>query len=435
MHFQLYLRTSYMQSFNFNQRSAIFKHLSKEFNYVSRFESNKYNDTYGRYDWIIVAAHNALIHDYKVGKNAWEKLENTIERHNEAEFLTCLLAYDLKNCNEEISSTNADFTGFPDLCLWKPDVKIMMLRTGDLEVSGGLSINQIISISNEANGDSTENSSFEKEKSLTEEEYTSQFSKLKYHIERGDIYEVNYCREEKGIIKDLDPNSLFEKLNSWSPAPFACIHKADNHWLICSSPERFLHKQNNTITSQPIKGTTKRGENAEEDIQLQKELKENQKEKSENVMIVDLVRNDLSIYAARGSVQVKELCGIYPFATVSHMISTVQAELKDKKLGIQALAAAFPMGSMTGAPKLSAMKLIEEAEDFKRGIYSGATGYFLKNGDFDFNVVIRSFVWNSLNGHLSFSTGSAITIAAQADKEFQECELKAKALWKALQPN
>jgi para-aminobenzoate synthetase component 1 len=233
-------------------------------------------------------------------------------------------------------------------------------------------------------------------------------------------------------VSDLDPVSVFQKLNERSPAPFAVLMKSDEVWLMGSSPERFLNKQGCTLISQPIKGTIRKTGEAELDKIAAIQLKNDQKERSENVMIVDLVRNDLTHYAQSGSVIVKELCEIYPFATVLHMISTIQAELVDETKGIDALMSAFPMGSMTGAPKIRAMQLAEETETFRRGIYSGALGYFTKEGDFDFAVMIRSFTWNQTNGFLSFSTGSAITHKANAKAEYNECLLKAEALLQSL---
>lgn len=421
-----------MLDYNFHHRSAIFRHLSKEFAYASRFESNGYEDKYGRFEWIIVASSKAILQEQNADERSWDKLEKAAFEYSDAPFLTCLLAYDLKNSKEKLQSTNPDFIEFPELLLWKPEVLIAQKRDGKLWIEGKYSELEYCTFAKEIEAENKGEIKFEKSESLSSLEYASQFEKLKEHIRQGDIYEVNYCREEKGVVKNLNPIALYELLNKNSPAPFSCIHKVQKHWLLSSSPERFLHKNKDVLTSQPIKGTIKRGLTDVEDKILQTELFNNPKERSENVMIVDLVRNDLSVYASRGSVEVKELCGIYPFATVSHMISTVQATLKEPNMHVKAIKAAFPMGSMTGAPKYRAMQLIDKYENFKRGIYSGATGYFLKNGDFDFNVIIRSFAWNEENGHLSFSTGSAITISAEAAKEFQECELKAQALWKTL---
>lgn len=413
-----------MKNYTDQSRSQIFEQLCHQYDFVSRYESNGHNDEYGSYQWIIVAGSTELIYQSKCSKDSWEKIETCLRENIDAPIIPCFLSYDLKNATENLVSNNPDHTEFPDLCLWKPDFFLALTREGELVESG-----------NFENNFTPENHpapAFEKLPGLSETEYTKQFNKLLSHIQRGDIYEVNYCREEKGKISKLNPARLFSELNNASKAPFACIHKVRNHWVICSSPERFLTKKGNRLISQPIKGTIKRSPNPNEDLQLQAQLKTDPKERAENIMIVDLVRNDLSRYASRGSVKVNELCGIYPFEAVSHMISTVEAKLEHEDDGVKALAAAFPMGSMTGAPKVRAMQLIEECEEFKRGIYSGATGYFTSTGDFDFNVVIRSIVWNETTGHLSFSTGSAITAAAKAEKEFAECELKAKALWEAL---
>jgi para-aminobenzoate synthetase component 1 len=149
-------------------------------------------------------------------------------------------------------------------------------------------------------------------------------------------------------------------------------------------------------------------------------------------MIVDLVRNDLSRTATKGSVEVEELCGIYTFKQVHQMISTVVSQVENTTSAVEIIKTTFPMGSMTGAPKISAMKIIEELEETKRGLYSGAIGYFSPEGDFDFNVVIRSILYNSKNQYLSFSVGSAITSEATAEGEYEECLLKAKAMFEVL---
>jgi para-aminobenzoate synthetase component 1 len=227
--------------------------------------------------------------------------------------------------------------------------------------------------------------------------------------------------------------AIFEKLNKISAAPFSAFSKFGNYFLLCASPERYIQKKGNKLMSQPIKGTAKRSQNKLEDEQLKTELSNNLKEKSENVMIVDLVRNDLSQIAKRGTVKVDELQTIYSFKQVHQMISTISCELKENITFSDILRSTFPMGSMTGAPKISAMKLIEEFESTKRGLYSGAVGYISPNGDFDFNVVIRSIIYNSENMYLSFMVGSAITDKAIAEQEYEECLLKAKALFEVLE--
>jgi para-aminobenzoate synthetase component 1 len=267
------------------------------------------------------------------------------------------------------------------------------------------------------------------------EHYLKQSSSLLKHIQRGDIYEINYCIDFVGNDGPFNPVSVFHQLNELSDAPMSVLYRNENSWLMCASPERFIARTGDKLTSQPIKGTIRRGSNAEEDEILRGKLYNDPKERSENVMIVDLVRNDLSRVAAKGSVKVSELFGIHTFKTVHQMISTVECALKSEtKLG-EILKATFPMGSMTGAPKISAMNLAESHEAQPRGIYSGTVGYILPNSDFDFNVVIRSITWNSATGHVSAKAGGAITANSTPEKEYEECLLKAKAMMEALNPH
>jgi para-aminobenzoate synthetase component 1 len=230
----------------------------------------------------------------------------------------------------------------------------------------------------------------------------------------------------------IEPLEVYQKLNEISEPPFAVYLKNNNQYLLSASPERYLKKEGTKIISQPIKGTSKRFDTKEADEKSKKELSENPKERSENIMIVDLVRNDLSHTATKGSVVVEELCGIYSFKQVHQMISTVVSNVEHTTSPVEILRTTFPMGSMTGAPKISAMNIIENLEETKRGLYSGAVGYFTPNGDFDFNVVIRSILYNSKNQYLSFSVGSAITSLSKPEKEYEECLLKAKAMFEVL---
>jgi para-aminobenzoate synthetase component 1 len=253
------------------------------------------------------------------------------------------------------------------------------------------------------------------------------------HIHRGDIYEANFCMEFYAKNATIDPSNIYQKLNSISKPPLATFFKNNQHYLLCASPERYLRKEENKVISQPIKGTAKRFSDSVLDENSKKELSENPKERSENIMIVDLVRNDLSHTATKGSVEVEELCGVYTFKQVHQMISTVVSKVESTIPPIEILQTTFPMGSMTGAPKISAMKIIEELEETKRGLYSGAVGYFTPTHDFDFNVVIRSILYNAQNKYLSFSVGSAITAQSIAEQEYEECLLKAKAMFEVLQ--
>lgn len=264
---------------------------------------------------------------------------------------------------------------------------------------------------------------------IIREEYIRIIKKLQEHIHRGDCYEINFCQEFFAENAQVDPFSLYENLNVISPNPFSALYKIEDKWLICASPERFLQKRGNKILSQPIKGTIARVSKIDEELKKeQQQLLQSTKEKAENVMVVDLVRNDLSRICKKGTVKVDELFGIYSFPQVHQMISTVSGELKEGINFENIINATFPMGSMTGAPKIRVMQMIDRYEKSRRGIFSGTVGYINPDGDFDFNVVIRSLMYNQSTKYLSFQAGSGITIYADAEKEWEECLVKAKAI-------
>ena len=413
----------------FQDRILLFRTLSHSFKHVYLLESNGYDDCYGRFSWVLLAGNSNTLTLSKEEESPWEKLKSFLKTTSNTPIIPGFLTYDLKNNLEDLSSNNSDLTDFPLLSFFEPEFIIGEDRDGNSIEFGNLNLDERVEFGAKK---AMAFDAIDMKSNLTEEQYTHYFNRLQNHILRGDIYEINYCMQFSAHVDDLDPVAVFHKLNERSPAPFAVLMKNDDVWLMGSSPERFLNKLGNTLISQPIKGTIRKTGGAELDKEAAIQLRNDPKERSENVMIVDLVRNDLTHYAKSGSVIVKELCEIYPFATVLHMISTIQAELEDESKGIDALMRAFPMGSMTGAPKIRAMQLAEETETFRRGIYSGALGYFTANGDFDFAVMIRSFTWNQTNGFLSFSTGSAITHKANAKAEYNECLLKAEALLQSL---
>jgi para-aminobenzoate synthetase component 1 len=255
---------------------------------------------------------------------------------------------------------------------------------------------------------------------------------LLHHIQIGDIYEANFCQEFYAEDIQIRPFELYKSLMDTSPTPFSAYYSFAKNQLMCASPERFIKKTGNKIISQPIKGTAKRSLNQEEDAYLKRQLYHSKKDRTENVMIVDLVRNDLSRTAKQKSVKVEELFGVYSFSNVHQMISTVTSEVAKEHHFTDVIKAAFPMGSMTGAPKIMATKLIEKFEHTKRGLYSGSVGYISPNGDFDFNVVIRSLQFNVENNYLSYMVGGAITHNSIPEEEFLECEVKADAIKKVL---
>ena len=264
---------------------------------------------------------------------------------------------------------------------------------------------------------------------LARDEYINRIKSLQAHILRGDCYEINFCQEFFASGMQLEPFQVFQHLMEVSPNPFSAFYRLQEKYLLCASPERFLTKKGARIVSQPIKGTIQRNLASEaEDEKLKESLRLSPKEQAENVMIVDLVRNDLTRICKPASVEVEELFGIYSFPQVHQMISTISGEQKEEVTFSQLLEATFPMGSMTGAPKLRVMQLIDEYEPSARGIFSGSVGYKAPNGDFDFNVVIRSIMYNQVKGHLSYQVGSGITFYSDAEKEWEECLLKAEAI-------
>jgi len=347
------------------------------------------------------------------------------------------ITYDYKNQIEALSSKHFDGIKFPEKHFFTPQIlfKISEREVEILYDKTLFSASEIAIIVSEIDAVSVLESKLQTVKvvpRITKETYLKNVKILKQHIQLGDIYEVNFCQEYFAEEVAINPIDIYLALNKKSPTPFSCFVKSDNKYLMSATPERFIHKSGDKIISQPIKGTIKRGENENEDEQLKKELFNDVKERSENVMIVDLVRNDISKIANRGSVNVDELCGIYTFPQVHQMISTVSGKVKNSVPFDEIIKATFPMGSMTGAPKIKAMELVEEYEKTKRGLYAGTVGYINPAGDFDFNVVIRSLQYNKNDKYLSFIVGGAITALSDPEKEYDECLLKAKAMLEVL---
>jgi para-aminobenzoate synthetase component 1 len=263
---------------------------------------------------------------------------------------------------------------------------------------------------------------------ISKTEYLHKVGKMLEYIHHGVVYEANFCMEFFAEETIINPVATFGALNAISKAPFATFFKNNTHFAMSASPERYLKKMGEKCISQPIKGTSRRFEDREEDELSKINLANDPKERSENIMIVDLVRNDLSKTAQKGSVIVEELCEIYSFLQVHQMISTIASLIKPEFSPSDALKTTFPMGSMTGAPKISAMNCIEELEETKRGFYSGSVGYFTPDNNFDFNVIIRSILYNEAEKYVSFSVGSAITSKSEPESEYKECLLKARAM-------
>ncbi|MES2591432.1 MAG: anthranilate synthase component I family protein [Bacteroidota bacterium] len=384
----------------------------------------------------------------KNSQNALEELQEFYDKKKG--WLFGYLTYDLKNQTEQLSSENDDGLQFPLLHFFIPKIVIQIKKNSaiifyDDDVITKEEADNIYNLCSTpptplSMGESHVPAPFKNEQQkiiikskISKPDYINAVNQLKQHIHKGNIYEVNFCQEYFAENTTINTAAIYTKLNTISQAPFSAYCKFGSQYVMCASPERFLQKRANHLISQPIKGTAKRSANSEEDEQLKQELKNNPKEQSENVMIVDLVRNDLSRIAKRGSVNVDELFGIYSFKQVHQMISTISCDLKEDVSFTEIIRNTFPMGSMTGAPKISAMKLIEKFESTKRGLYSGAIGYIDPNGDFDFNVVIRSILYNEDNKYVSFMVGSAITDKSVAENEYDECLLKAKAMFEVLE--
>jgi len=348
------------------------------------------------------------------------------------------ITYDYKNQIEALNSKHFDGIKFPERHFFTPQIlfKISERKVEVLYDKTLFSASEIEIIASEIDAVSVLESKLQAikvEPRITKETYLKNVKILKQHIQLGDIYEVNFCQEYFAEDVAINPIDIYLALNKKSPTPFSCFVKSDNKYLMSATPERFIHKSGDEIISQPIKGTIKRGENEQEDEQLKKELFNDVKERSENLMIVDLVRNDLSKIANRGSVNVDELCGIYTFPQVHQMVSTVSGKVKNSVSFDEIIKATFPMGSMTGAPKIKAMELVEQYEETKRGLYAGTVGYINPADDFDFNVVIRSLQYNNNDKYLSFIVGGAITVLSDPEKEYDECLLKAKAMLEVLE--
>ncbi len=367
-------------------------------------------------------------------EGAFDKLKNYCSEKKD--WLFGHLSYDLKNDVEHLTSANFDGIGFPPLQFFQPtyvfEIKGNWVTIHSKSESPFHIFQTILQISISKNRKCKNYRPAKLLSRISKNNYLQTVQAIRQHISLGEIYEMNFCQEF--YLEDflLDEKGTFLQLNQTTKAPFSAFYKRKSHYLISSSPEGFLRKVGNRLISQPIKGTIKRGETPREDKHLQNQLLNSQKDRSENVMIVDLVRNDLSKSCIAGSVHVPELFGVKTFAQVHHLVSTVVGELREDIHFVDAIRNAFPMGSMTGTPKVRSMELIEMYEQTKRGLYAGAVGYCTPEGGFDFNVVIRSIIYNKTEKYLSTQVGGAIVYDSEPESEFNECLLKAKGMFYVL---
>ena len=398
---------------------------AQQYSTIAALDNNQYNNHRHQQDEFLLAVGTKK--EISVSENCFSSLQKFIEENVGWKF--GYISYDVKNEIEKLHSKNPSQLNFPLLHFFIPEI-LIQLKGNEVEISSNEKpeekifeeINAITLFGNHVSSFPEVNSK------MNENDYLRKVYEVKEFIRQGDVYELNLCQEFYCENYSCNPLQLYFQLNEKSPAPFAAFYKLNNKFLLCASPERFLSKERNKIFSQPIKGTIKRSEEESADKNLREQLFNSEKDRAENVMIVDLVRNDLSRSCKPGTVTVEELFGIYSYPRVHQMISTVSGELRTEVLATEAIKNAFPMGSMTGAPKIKAMQLIDELENTKRGLFSGTVGYFSPENNFDFNVVIRSIQYDAAKKYLSFSAGGAITIDSDAQNELEEVLLKTEAI-------
>lgn len=392
-------------------------------------DSNEYTHTQGTYECICateeISGITATHGDYLSNISSYQ------QQHKD--WLFGHISYDYKNQQGyQLSSAHLVRIGFPDIHFFRPRIVCYINRGSttltieSYDAAPQQVWDEIQNIALPTEEQTQQPVSFQKR--IQQEEYIAILQQLKKHIIDGDCYEINFCNEAFSTATVIDPLPSFEKLNQLSPSPFAAYYRLADKYLFCASPERYLCKQGNTIIAQPIKGTAKRSADQTQDHANKTALQQSIKERAENVMIVDLMRNDLARFCATGSVSVEELFGVYSFPQVHHLISTIKGTLKEGLGFSDAIRYSFPMGSMTGAPKVIVMQLIEQYEKARRELFSGSVGYISPEGDFDFNVVIRSLFYNASNQYLSYQTGGAITFESDAQQEWEETLLKAAAM-------
>lgn len=390
---------------------------NREFTYLAYFNGNDYVYPKGNFGNTFFAGNKSI--DLKEFWNCSTKF-----------FKVGIIGYDFKNQLEKLQSSNPSFLYLPETCFFQPELLIRIEKNQVLSKTelplGFWNTIERIEILPTPNLDCRLSSQISKEK------YIASVETIKSQIVEGETYEMNFCQAFSGEFESWDPVAAYFRLNEISRMPFSALFKAENNWIVSASPERFIKKNRTELIAQPIKGTIRRGTTMEEDLENRNKLSNSEKEKAENLMITDLMRNDLSKVSKTGTVKVDELFGIYPLPRVFQMISTISSELKPKVTFAEIIQATFPMGSMTGAPKIRTMELIDELESFKREWFSGALGWIDEEGNFDFSVVIRCIIADLNAKKLYFGVGSAVTFDADPEQEFEECQLKAQAIFEIL---
>jgi len=398
-----------------------------KYNIVSFLDNHNYDSAYSTYECL---AGVGTLQKFDAKGDFFSFLSSFVDKTDD--WIFGHFNYDIKNHIEDLHSHNIDNIGFPDAFLFVPEILFIINKN---ELTIGTTQPKAGSIFNEINQQQIQEFDLftvNIQPRISKEVYIENIKHLQLHIVRGECYEINYCQEFYAENTVISPIAVYHLLTKISPNPFCSFYKIDDKFLLCASPERYLKKEGENIISQPIKGTARRGENDEQDRQIKQNLLTGKKDRKENIIVVDLVRNDLSRICEEGAVHVEELCAVFTFPGVHQMISTVKGKLQSDAGFGDIIKATFPMGSMTGAPKKRVMQLAEVYEKSKRGIYSGTVGYITPNKDFDFNVVIRSIMYNETNKYVSYQVGGAITFESDPESEYEECLVKAAAITQIL---
>ncbi len=405
---------------------------ASQFDILVFLDSNSYTSAPGKYECLLAVGKVPADELSDAGAQP-DSLRILQQQHDkQKDWMFGHICYDFKNELEpKLSSRHDEKLGFPPFEFFVPETVVYINREqtkmtietfGDAEAI----LKEIDGVIEKRLGKTIPKLQFDSR--MGKSAYLENIEKLRNHIAQGDCYEINYCKEGFCERVAIDPVQVFEALNDLSPAPFAAFYRNNNKYMMCASPERYLRKVGDQLLSQPIKGTARRGADRETDELKKAELRNSIKEQAENVMITDLTRNDLSRVCETGSIKVDELFGIYTFPHVHQMISSVSGTMRRSVPFTDAVRYSFPMGSMTGAPKFKVMELIEQYEISRRELFSGTIGYIDPNGDFDFNVIIRSLFYNQSSGYLGYQTGGAITWDSDPEQEWEEMRLKAWAI-------
>lgn len=399
-------------------------HWANQHSILLFLDNNNYPSLYDGYECLLAAGAIPLLKD--AGTLAeLQQLHDGVK-----DWLFGHMCYDHKNVLEpKLNSLHPERIGFADMYFFRPEVVMHINREQTILTIESFTEPGALYDAIEATKveEATQIPKLSFTSVINKETYLNAIARLRQHIADGDCYEINFCSEGYNPDADIEPLAVFNKLNTISPAPFAAYYRLNDRYMMCASPERYLKKTGKKVLSQPIKGTAARDQDLQKDEQNRSALQASIKERAENVMIVDLVRNDLSRCSETGSINVDELFGIYSFPQVHQMISTVSGSMKSESF-TDAIRYSFPMGSMTGAPKFKVMELIDEYEQSRRELFSGTVGYITPDGDFDLNVIIRSLFYNAVTKYLSYQTGGAITYDSNAEQEWDEMRLKAWAL-------